>query len=83
MLMLSQLNSAFRQFHINIHKATNKLDNIFFKTKMHAFLSIQNYRNDLLQLNTKRDSFESAEKKIRIEKVSEELVLSLEEENLP
>jgi len=56
--MLSQLNSTYYQFNLNLHKATKKIDKVYFKTKIHAFLSIQNYRHDLLEVKANRDCFE-------------------------
>jgi hypothetical protein len=49
---------------------------------MNAFLAIQNYRYDQIEVNSKRIECETNEKKKKMASVSDDLEFSFEEKNL-
>ncbi len=50
--MLAQLNSTYYELNRSIIKATQKIEQSYFRVKMEAFLSIQNYNNLYTSLNS-------------------------------
>ena len=71
--MVAQLNSTYFKSHLNLQKKLNTLEHNYFKTKMNAFLAIQNYRYDQIEVNSKIIEYETMERKKKMASVSEEL----------
>ena len=71
--MVAQLNSTYFKSQLNLEKILNSLEHNYFKTKMNAFLAIQNYRYDQVEVNSKRVEYETSEWKKKMASVSDDL----------
>ena len=71
--MVAQLNSTYFKSQLNLQKILNSLEHNYFKTKMNAFLAIQNYRYDQVEVNSKRVEYETSEWKKKMAIVSDDL----------